>query len=188
MNLMKDAVPFNGSISELKGDFLDLYRKTHQTIKKVSSDIHDRFHFNTAISAVMELINRIYAINDLSDKVSENILNSGVMKFTLESTALMLAPIVPHFAEELWESLGHEESVLLSPWPSYNEEVLVQDEILLIVQVNGKLRSRLNISRNSDEATIKETALSDERVQKFINGKPVKKVIVVKNKLVNIVV
>jgi len=188
IDLIRDVVPFDGSISEIEGDFLDLYRKTHQTIKKVSNDIHDRFHFNTAISAVMELINKIYTINNLSDKVSENNLNSGVMKFTLESTALMLAPIVPHFAEELWESLGHEESILLTPWPLYKEEALVKDEILLVLQVNGKLRSRLNISRNTDEAAIKEIALSDERVQKFINGKPVKKVIVIKNKLVNIVV
>ncbi|MBL0701241.1 MAG: leucine--tRNA ligase, partial [Desulfosarcina sp.] len=188
VDLIMDAVPFNGGVDEIEGEFLDLYRKTHYTIKKVTNDIQDRFHFNTAISAVMELVNRIYAIDNLSDKLKKNIINAGVMKFTLESAALMLSPIVPHFAEELWESLGHEESILLSPWPSYREEVLVQDDILLVVQVNGKLRSRFNISRNTGEAAIKETALSDERVQKFIGGKPVKKVIIVKNKLVNIVV
>ncbi|MCD6223943.1 MAG: leucine--tRNA ligase [Deltaproteobacteria bacterium] len=188
VDLIRDAVPFDSGIDEIEGEFLDLYRKTHHTIKKVTNDIQDRFHFNTAISAVMELVNRIYAIDNLSDKLGKNIINAGVMKFTLESAALMLSPIVPHFAEELWESLGHEESILLSPWPSYREELLVQDDILIVVQVNGKLRSRFNISRNTDEATIKETALSDERVQKFIGGKPVKKVIIVKNKLANIVV
>ena len=188
VDLIRDALPFDSGIDEIEGEFLDLYRKTHHTIKKVTNDIQDRFHFNTAISAVMELVNRIYTIDNLSDKLGKNIINAGVMKFTLESAALMLSPIVPHFAEELWESLGHEESILLSPWPSYREDVLVQDDILLVVQVNGKLRSRFNISRNTDEAAIKETALSDERVQKFIGGKPVKKVIIVKNKLVNIVV
>jgi len=188
VDLIMDAVPFNGGVDEIEGEFLDLYRKTHHTIKKVTNDIQDRFHFNTAISAVMELVNRIYTIDNLSDKLRENIVNTRIMKFTLESAALMLSPIVPHFAEELWESLGHEESILLSSWPSYKEEVLVQDDILLVVQVNGKLRSRFNMSKNTDEAVIKETALSDERVQKFIGDKHVKKVIIVKNKLVNIVV
>jgi leucyl-tRNA synthetase len=110
------------------------------------------------------------------------------MRFALESVTLLLSPIVPHFAEELWEGLGYESSVLLTSWPSYREEFLAEDDIVIVVQVNGKLRSRFNISNDSDENTIKEMALSDKRVKKFINNKSVKKVIIVKKKLVNIVV
>jgi len=188
IDLIKGIDSFNGDIGELKGEFLDLYRKTHQTIKKVTSDIHDRFHFNTAISAVMELVNQIYTIENLPDKISRDIVNAGVVRLFLESAALLLSPIVPHFAEELWETLGHQQSILLSGWPSYKEDVLVQDDFLLIVQVNGKVRSRFNISKDADDDTIKKTAFADERVQKFIADKPIKKIIIVKNKLVNIVV
>ncbi len=186
--LIRYASAFDGGIDKLQGEFLDLYRKTHAVIKKVTADIQDRFHFNTAISAVMELINQIYTIDNLTDKLKKDLLNAEVMKFTLESTALMLSPIVPHFSEELWEALGHKKSILLHPWPSHREEALAQDDILIVVQVNGKLRSKFKINKNTEETLIKETALADERVQKFINGKPVKKVIIVKNKLVNIVV
>jgi leucyl-tRNA synthetase len=95
---------------------------------------------------------------------------------------------VPHFAEELWAQLGYKSSVLLSPWPQFSEDALVQEELLVVVQVNGKLRSRFQVATGTDEETIKEMALSDERIAKFLDGKEVKKVIVVKNKLVNIVV
>jgi leucyl-tRNA synthetase len=101
---------------------------------------------------------------------------------------LLLSPIVPHFAEELWSQLGHTSSVLTASWPQHRQDALVQEELLIVVQVNGKLRSRFQVGTHTDEKTIKEMALSDERVAKFIQGKEVKKVIVVKNKLVNIVV
>ena len=106
----------------------------------------------------------------------------------MESVALLLSPIVPHFAEELWEALGFESSVLLASWPSYREDALLKDELLIVAQVNGKLRSRFHVDVDANDDIIKELALSDERVQKFINNKPIKKVIVVKKKLVNIVV
>ncbi|MEJ2284294.1 MAG: class I tRNA ligase family protein [Desulfobacterales bacterium] len=96
--------------------------------------------------------------------------------------------MVPHFAEELWAGLGHEASVLLAPWPRYREAALVKDELLIVVQVNGKLRSRFQVGVDTDEEEIKALALADERIVKFIDGKDIKKVIVVKNKLVNIVV
>jgi leucyl-tRNA synthetase len=106
----------------------------------------------------------------------------------METVALLLAPIVPHFAEELWEALGFESSILLASWPSYSPDALLKDDLLIVVQVNGKLRSRLNVGVDADDNTIEELALADERVQKFITGKPIKKVVVVKKKLVNIVV
>jgi leucyl-tRNA synthetase len=110
------------------------------------------------------------------------------MRAAMESLALLLSPIVPHFSEELWETLGYKSSILLSPWPGYRGDALEKDEFLIVVQVNGKLRGRFSVDMNADDAMIKEMALSDEKVKKFIGGKSIKKVIVVKKKLVNIVV
>ena len=183
MDSIREAEPFDGRPDQVEGDARDVVKKTHETIKKVTKDIEDRFHFNTAISAIMELVNTLYGIDP--DKSPQK---TAVIRFAMESATLLLSPIVPHFAEELWNALGFETSILLASWPSYREDYLVKDELLIIVQVNGKLRSRFHVDADADDDTIKEMALSDERVQKFIEGKPVKKVIVVKKKLVNIVV
>ena len=110
------------------------------------------------------------------------------MRFAMETLTLLISPIVPHFAEEIWEALGNAPSILEQAWPHYREGALQKDELLIVVQVNGKLRSRFNVSAEADEAEIEKMALADERIQKFIHNKPVKKVIVVKKKLVNIVV
>ena len=183
-SLIRDAMPFNGSPDQLEGDSRELFKKNHATIKKVTRDIEDRFHFNTAISAVMELVNTMYGI-DLAEKNSQKI---EVMRLSIESVALLLSPIVPHFAEELWEALGFDTSILLASWPSYREDALIKDELLIVVQVNGKLRSRFHVNADADDDTLKKMALSDERVLKFIHDKLIKKIIVVKEKLVNIVV
>ena len=183
MDSIREAEPFDGRPDQVAGDSRDVVKKTHETIKKVTKDIEDRFHFNTAISSIMELVNTLYGVEP--KKSPQKI---AVMRFAMESVTLLLSPIVPHFAEELWKALGFETSILLASWPSYREDALVKDEFLIVVQVNGKLRSRFNVDADADDDTIKEMALSDERVQKFIDGKPVKKVIVVKKKLVNIVV
>ena len=106
----------------------------------------------------------------------------------MESVSLLLSPIVPHFAEELWEAMGYRESILLAPWPSYREDALVKDELVIVAQVNGKLRSTFTVDADADETTIRELALSDERIQKFIKDKPIQRVIVVQKKLVNIVI
>jgi len=119
-------------------------------------------------------------------KISDDQL--PVIRLAMESLTLLLSPIVPHFAEELWAQLGHKSSVLLASWPPYREDALVKDELQIVVQVNGKLRSRLQVATDIGEETIKDMALSDERIQKFIGGKDIKKIIVVKGKLVNIVV
>ncbi len=183
----KDAVTnvetFAGSSNDLDENTLKLYRKAHSTIYKVTTDIEERFHFNTAISAVMELINEMYGVEkDDSDTTAQ------VMRFGFETAVLLLAPIVPHFTEELWETLGYTQSVLLEDWPSYRDDALAKDEVLIVVQVNGKLRGKFNVPADSEDDVLKEKALEDDRVQKFIDGKPVKKMIIVKNKLVNIVV
>ena len=106
----------------------------------------------------------------------------------MDTVVLLLSPIVPHFAEELWQALGHESSVLQEPWPKFSESALIRDELEIVVQVNGKLRSRFNTGADTDDDTLKKKALADERVKKFIEDRPVKKVIVVKKKLVNIVI
>ena len=184
MDGIREVRPFNGNSGDLEGELRELYRKTHQTIQRVTKDIEDRFHFNTAISAVMELFNTMSSL-DLQKKHDHQF---SVMRFAMESLTLLLSPIVPHFAEELWAALGHRTSVLLAPWPQYHMDALEEDELLIVVQVNGKLRSRFLVATETDEETIKERALSDKRILKFINGRVIRKVIVVKKKLVNIVV
>jgi leucyl-tRNA synthetase len=153
-------------------------------IEKVTRDIEDRFHFNTAISAVMELVNLAYNIK-LPVKGPDA---EGVLRHAAESAVLLLSPIVPHFAEEIWHLLGHQESILLSPWPRHREDALVKDEVTVVVQVNGKLRNRFVVALDTDEQALKQMAVEDEKVGKFIDGKTIRKVIVVPNKLVNIVV
>ncbi len=175
---------YQGSPNDLEGPVRELYKKTHQTIQKVTGDIEDRFHFNTAISAIMELVNSLYAVDENENSAHA----SEVVRFAIESVVLMLAPIVPHFSDELWRTLGHDASVLETPWPKFDPACLIRDELTVVVQVNGKLRSRFEIHGDADDEVIKKRALSDERVAKFIGGKAVRKIIVVKKKLVNIVV
>ncbi len=184
MNTIKDVTAFDGNPDSLDGPARELYKKTHQTIKKVTADIEERFHFNTAISAMMELFNTMSAIELQRDDRNQ----AAVMRFAVETLTLLLSPVVPHFAEEVWEALGNKSSILLAAWPSYREDALEKDELLIVIQVNGKLRSRFNIEVNADDETIKQKALADEKIQKFIAGKEIRKVIVVKHKLVNIVI
>lgn len=178
------VAPFDGDDAVLSAPVRNLFKKVHQVTHKVTHDIEDRFHFNTAISAVMELVNMFSgeAIAPASDD------EAGVVRLALERIALLLSPIVPHFAEEIWAHLGHAPSILQAPWPSYREEALSRDEWVIVVQVNGKLRSRLTVDAGTDKAVIEELALADERARKFVGDKPVRKVIVVPGKLVNIVV
>ncbi|MCB2148493.1 MAG: leucine--tRNA ligase [Deltaproteobacteria bacterium] len=169
---------------ELNDSFRELYRKTHETIKRVTLDIEERFHFNTVISAVMELVNAMQAIDDSDSDGAGN----QAMRFALETTVLLLSPIVPHFCEELWEALGHEESVMLSRWPRFDDQAAMKDEVEVVIQVNGKVRSRFSAALDANENLLKQRAMADERIIRFVDGRPVKKVITVKNKLVNIVI
>ncbi|MCP4221201.1 MAG: class I tRNA ligase family protein, partial [bacterium] len=155
MDGIKDVQPFDGNSDNLENTLRELYRKTHQTIQRVTRDVENRLHFNTAISAVMELFNTMSAL-DMQKGHGDQL---AVMRFAMESLTLLLSPIVPHFAEELYEALGHRSSVLLAPWPQYREDALEEDELLIVVQVNGKLRSRFQVATGTDEETIKERAL-----------------------------
>ena len=181
---IKTVKSYDDSPEKLDETLRDLYRKIHETIRKVTNDIEDRFRFNTAISAVMELVNLMYGV----EREKKTAQTAAVMRLGIESSVRLLSPMVPHFAEEIWAELGHKQSILLSPWPEFRKDALAKEEITIVVQVNGKLRSRFDVSADADEETMKQIALADERVQKFIEGKPIRKVIVARGKLVNIVV
>jgi leucyl-tRNA synthetase len=181
---LSGVVPFEGHRG-LDGDCQRLLRKTHLTIKRVTDDIDRRFHFNTAISAIMELVNTIQSLK--KGPLSEP-SGTPVLRLALEAVVILLSPIVPHAADELWEALGHTGSTIEVPWPEYLEKAIQEDEILIVVQVNGKVRSRIHVPADTEEEDVKQRALSDERIAARMAGRTAKKVIVVPNKLVNIVV
>jgi len=154
-----------------------ILRKLNKTIKKVTEDI-DNFGHNTAIAALMEFLNELVKVEP----------SSPVFWSCMEGYIRLLAPFAPHMAEELWSQLGKEESVLRASWPLYKEEMLLENEISIVVQVNGKIRAKLLIPSNLEEKMIREVALEHENVKRFTEGKSIKKVIVVPEKLVNVVV
>ena len=164
----------------------DVYRKIHLTIKKVTEDIEDRFHFNTAISAIMELFNKINQL--INDEKELNEADWSVMKEAVETMVILLNPVVPHISEELWRELGYKNSLVKLSWPQYGEEFLEKETRIIVVQVNGKVRSRVEAPVSLNEKEIESMALSNERIRKFIGERPIKKVIVVQGKLVNIVI
>ena len=157
-------------------------RFVHQTIQKVSHDVGVRTIFNTAIAANMELVNTLSKFVDDSDN------GKAIRQEALESIVLMLAPIVPHICHQLWLDLGHQQAVLGVAWPQVDESALEQDTIELVIQINGKLRSKISVSMSASSEEIQAQALSDELALRFIDGKPIRKVIVVPKKLINIVV
>ncbi len=164
------------------GDELrDLRRKTHETIARVSKDYGERQTFNTAIAAVMELLNQLGRLEDDSPRAL------AVEREALEAAVLLLAPIVPHICHRLWRALGHEGSVTDAPWPGVDDSALVRDSIEMVVQVNGKVRARLQVATDAEREAVEELALAEENVKRFTDGLTVRKVIVVPNKLVNVV-
>jgi len=169
--------------ASLAGEAKNLRRAVHKTIRKVTEDIDGRFHFNTAIAAVMELVN---AITSLSQKGAPE--NVAVVREAVETVVRLLAPFVPHFAEELWSELGHAGTLEQAGWPGYDPEATLDEEITVVVQVNGKLRSKLTVAPDAEEEAVKSAALADAKVLPFIEGKSVKKVVYVAGKLVNVVV
>ncbi|HDY66613.1 MAG TPA: leucine--tRNA ligase [Candidatus Scalindua sp.] len=170
----------------------DLYRYTNLTIKKVTEDIEVSWHFNTAIASVMELINKLANFNvnlkekDLKDEKSINDFN--VLRFSLEAIVKILAPFVPHICEELWEILGNTPSVFSVPWPSYDKDVIVAEQVEMVIQINGKVRSRVVVPSDIGEEDLKLRVMEDKRIKESINGKKIIKTIVVPKKLVNLVI
>ncbi|WP_144393071.1 leucine--tRNA ligase [Pleionea sediminis] len=156
--------------------------KTHETIKKVSDDIERRYTFNTAIAAVMELCNTLGKANQ------ETEVDRWVVREGLETVVRLLSPITPHICHELWQAMGHEQAIIDVEWPTFDESAIEQDEVQLVVQVNGKLRAKISVPKQLGKEEIEATALADENVLRFTEGKTIRKVIVVPGKLVNIVV
>jgi leucyl-tRNA synthetase len=157
----------------------DMRRKTHQTIQKVTADI-ERFHFNTAVSALMEMLN---AMHDFQSTISHSVLSEAI-----ESLILLLGPITPHVADELWERLGKSGTTYEQTWPSFDSGIAQVEEITLILQINGKVRDRLQVPAGTDAQELERIAMESDRVKSFLEGKPIRKVIVIPEKLVNIVV
>jgi leucyl-tRNA synthetase len=177
--LAKDQ-PINSQIKQQDLSLSDIkaYRKLNQVIKKLEDDI-GTLQLNTAIASMMELLN---VMDDL------NIKESKVFRFCTEKLAQTLAPFAPHLSEEIWEMLGHKESVFVAEWPRYDKDAIIEEEITFVVQVNGKLRASMNLPVNITEEEAKKLALENERVKKFVENKKLVKSIFVPNKLINIVV
>lgn len=168
--------------SNLAGKQKDLHRKTHETIDKVTGDYAHRQQFNTAIAAVMELMNEV---NKLAER--ENLVALAVERKAIETAILLLAPVAPHICHTLWLALGHNNNVIDQSWPLVDKTALVKDSITLVVQVNGKVRDRLDVPNNYPKDELEKMALASEKVKVFTEDKTIRKVIVIPNKLVNIV-
>jgi leucyl-tRNA synthetase len=166
-----------------------LRQKTHQTILKVTEDIEQRFHFNTAISAVMELINEVMScLNRYGTPEMDQQGDWAVLREAMEAVLILLFPMVPHITDELWQLLGHQRSISLEPWPVADSEIARADTVNIVVQVNGKLRSQVEVAQNTDKEIIESMVLDDPKVKRYTEGKAVHKIIYVPGRLINIVV
>jgi leucyl-tRNA synthetase len=172
-----------------------LQRKLHQTIKRVSDDFQGRWHFNTSISAIMELVNELYAAESRGGGASvgagdspAQVVPLSLLREVQRTLALLLAPFAPYLAHELWEMLGEKASLLRAPWPKYDPALAKEEEVEIPVQINGKLRSRIIVPADAPDDSVSVRAQSDEKIATMIAGKRIVKVIVVSGKLVNIVV
>jgi len=167
-----EQLPKTGTKTEVS---VNLQKKMHRVIKEVTQDI-EGFKFNTAISLIMELVNEIY----------QNI-NSDITE-AVKTAVILISPFAPHFAEELWQRSGNRESVLIAGWPEYDPEMLIEKTITLVVQVNGKVRSKIDVPADIPQDELKMRVLSDEKLKTWLGGQPPKNFIIVPGKLVNIVI
>ena len=176
---------FSTSVKELK----ELRRMTHITIRRVTEDIEKRMQFNTAIAAIMEWVNHLYHFKEWKEKQNE-ITESvqTVIREAMESLILTLSPFAPHIAQEMAATLNFSDTLDQEKWPLYKEEITQTDEILIVVQVNGKVRQRIQVASGISDEDLKSLSLKDPRIQEWTQGKEIKKVIIVPKKLVNIVV
>ncbi|MCG2813382.1 MAG: leucine--tRNA ligase, partial [Thermodesulfovibrionales bacterium] len=159
-----------------------LPRKTHQTIKRVTNDIEREYHFNTAIAALMELV------NDLSSFEPKTQDDWKAFRFSIETLLLLLSPFSPHISEELWESMGNKKNILEQKWPSWDENIAKEEEIELVIQINGKVKAKIMIPAGLSDDEVRKKALNEPKTQEIIGKKALKKVFIVKGKLVNIVI
>ena len=169
-------------IAALTPEEKELRRVLHVTIAKVTEDVKERFTFNTALSSIMELVNAFYGFQDAAD------VNPHLIRETALDLVKLLAPFAPHITEELWQRLGGEKSVHIQPWPAYEEAAMRQDEVEIVLQINGKVRDKIVVAAELDAAGMEQAALAQPRVKQYTEGKTIVKVIAIPGKLVNIVV
>jgi leucyl-tRNA synthetase len=180
-----------------------LRRKTHDTIRRVTADIEQRQQLNTAVAAMMELVNELYLFSEKTltgvpaHRTDEDVEHAGeverketicVVREAIEALIRMLAPFAPHTAEELWERLGYDTGLTATAWPEFNADVARAEEIVVAVQVNGKVRARITVPADIADDELQRIALADQGVQAYVAGKTVKKVVVAKGRLVSVVV
>ncbi|MBQ0725322.1 MAG: class I tRNA ligase family protein, partial [Cycloclasticus sp.] len=170
------------AVEQLNADEKSFRRQIHETLSKVDDDFGRRLTFNTAIAANMELLNAVAKLKPTSNAAK------GLRHEALTSIVLMLSPIIPHVCDELWQVLGYQSDLLRAPWPTVDADALVLDEIDIVVQVNGKLRAKITVPADADKESVEKIALSEDNVKKYIDDKPIRKVIIVPKKLVNIVI
>ena len=181
---LREYKPFPISEAEIPKELRQVRQKLHSTIRKIALELEDRFGFNTALAAVMELLNTVRERNIKSD--SEQ--NKAVLNEVVTAVVKLLAPLVPHFSEELWQRLGHEGTIFKEPWPEYDEEVAKAEDVEVVLQVNGKVRSHVTVPADMPEKKLEKLALEDARITELTEGKNIMKVIVVPGRLVNVVV
>lgn len=179
---LKDVVKEESIFGELTKEDKHMRYTVNSTLKKVTEDLSEKFGFNTAISALMELINEGYKYKELETR------NNAVLKECVETAIVILAPFAPHLGDELWSMIGKDGSVFSISWPKYDDSALVQDEVEVVVQVNGKVRDKMNIPANTSKEDMEKLAMENTKIKEFVEGKIVVKIVGVPNKLVNIVV
>ncbi len=184
-DVLTAAAPCSSTAAQCTGESAKAIRhKEHATVKKAGDDIRLRFQFNTAISAAMELVNDLY---QHKDALREEENGPAVLSSAIATVLAVMSPITPHLCEELWQILGHPGRLALQPWPAFSDDALVKDVVTVVVQVNGKVRARLEVPSDAGQQAVQELALRDENVAKHVEGMTVRKVIVIPGKLVNVV-
>jgi leucyl-tRNA synthetase len=171
--------------AELSPEARQIQRKLHQTIKRVTDDFKGRWHFNTCIAAIMELVNELYGAEE---KAGQGMIPVALLAQVQRDLVLLLAPFAPYLAHELWETLGEKSNLLRAPWPKYDPALAKEEEIEIPVQVNGKLRGKVVVPADASQKLVQERALAEEKVKAAIAGKKIVKVIFVPAKLLNLVV
>ncbi|VGO16986.1 Leucine--tRNA ligase [Pontiella desulfatans] len=183
--LLVEATPSSLDLSAMADAERDLYRKTNETIQQITRGLDGAFTFNTAIAAIMELMN---AIDHLKISDASSTSAKAVFRDAMVNVVLLISPFAPHIAEELWVELGHEAGIMNADWPTVNEEALKRDELDMAVQVNGKVRDQIKVSATASKEEIEAAAMASEKIQTWLEGKTIRKVIVVPGRLVNIAV
>lgn len=183
LETIRGAKPYSGQLP-LPGKARSLLQCTHATIKKVTEEIEERYHLNTAISAIRTLVNEIQDLG--SDGLDDTV--KAVLRSALETTVVLLYPFVPHICEELWERLGHTDSLVEHPWPRWDQALLMREEVQLVVQINGKVRAQLIVPAGASQQVVMEMAMADPRVIKHMAGRSPRKVVHVVDRLLSLVV